>query len=156
NDERGLFFDYDFVNERQSEVASLASMVPLFSGMATQEQAQRVRDNLPLFTRKHGIAVSEDRSGCRDFQWAFPNAWPPFTYVTTEALLRYGFKEDALRIAETYVNTTANLFEKTGQLWEKTDVETGDVAGGEYDAAPMIGWSAGVFLGLLNLLEESA
>ena len=48
---------------------------------------------------------------------------------------------------------TRALFAKTGQLWEKTDAETGEVAGGEYDAAPMIGWTAGVYLELKAFVE---
>ena len=154
NEEQGLFFDYDFVNDRQSEVASLAAMLPLFSGLATAEQAERVRQNLPLFEREHGVAVTDEREGCRDFQWAFPNVWPPLVYVTVEGLRRYGFEADARRIAQKYVNTTITLFEQTGQLWEKTDSENGNVAGGEYDAAPMLGWSAGVFIALVELLEQ--
>ncbi|RKX44255.1 MAG: hypothetical protein DRP64_06880 [Verrucomicrobia bacterium] len=33
------------------------------------------------------------------------------------------------------------------------EAETGDVAGGEYDAAPMIGWTAGVYIALVEFLE---
>ena len=62
--------------------------------------------------------------------------------------------KDAQRIAAKYVATTERLFEETGQLWEKTDVLTGEVAWGEYDAAPMIGWSAGVYLDLGRFLQK--
>lgn len=154
NEEAGWFFDYDFVRQQQSPVFSLAGMLPLFSGLASSGQAERMRANLPRFEREWGVAVTDDRHGCRAYQWAFPNAWPPLTYVTVTGLHRYGFTEDAGRIAEKYCRTTEALFEKTGQLWEKTDVETGAVAGGEYDAAPMIGWTAGVYIALKELLAS--
>jgi alpha,alpha-trehalase len=107
-----------------------------------------MRENLPLFEREFGVAVTEDRPFDRTYQWAFPNVWPPLVYVTVEGLRRYGFVADALRIAGKYIATANRLFEKTGQLWEKTDAITGEVAGGEYKAAPMLGWSAGIYVAL--------
>jgi len=153
NEERGLFLDYDFVNERPSSVASISTFAPLFAGLASDEQAARVRDNLPLLEYEHGITVTEPCDGCEQYQWAYPNMWPPLTYVALRGLERYGFHDDARRIAEKYVKTNVALFEKTGQLWEKFNAVTGEVAGGEYDAAAMLGWSAGVLLETAALLE---
>ncbi|MFP4381371.1 MAG: trehalase family glycosidase [Candidatus Sumerlaeia bacterium] len=150
NEEKGWFFDYDFVNEKQSPVVAICGLQMLSAGIASPEQAARVRESLPLLERDHGIAVTEDRPECRNYQWAFPNVWPPMVYMAVDGLRRYGFDDDAKRIAQKYIDTTRRLFEKTGQLWEKTDAETGDIAGGEYDAAPMLGWSAGVYLALLE------
>ena len=59
-----------------------------------------------------------------------------------------GFTADSRRFAGRYIATANRLFEKTGQLWEKTDVLKGEVAGGEYKATPMLGWSAGVYAAL--------
>jgi alpha,alpha-trehalase len=154
NEEKGWFFDYDYVNERQSETQSLGGLQPLMTGIATPEQAEQVRKNLPLFEREQGLAVTDERPGCRNFQWAFPNVWPPLVYVTMDGLRRYGFHEDARRVARKYLRVTEDLFEKTGQLWEKTDAETGEIAGGEYEAAPMLGWTAGVYLALREYAGE--
>jgi alpha,alpha-trehalase len=153
NEERGLFLDYDFVNQRPSPVASLTGLVPLFTGLASPAQAARMRENLPLFEREFGVAVTEDCPFDRTYQWAFPNVWPPLVYVTVEGLRRYGFAADARRIAEKYLTTANLLFEKTGQLWEKTNAITGEVAGGEYKAAPMLGWSAGVYVALAESIN---
>lgn len=152
NDERGLFLDYDFVNDGHSEVASLAAFHPLWAGLATEEEARRTAQNLPLFEREHGVAVCEPAEGDFYYQWGFPNAWPPLTYTTVTALDRYGMEDAARRVAEKYLSVSADLFEETGQLWEKTDAVTGEVAGGEYDAQPMLGWSAGVFVALAESL----
>jgi alpha,alpha-trehalase len=153
-EEKGWYFDYDFVNGKQSDVMALTGMQPLMAGMASQEQAEKMRNNLHLLEGEHGIAVTDERPECRNYQWAFPNVWPPLSYVAVEGLRRYGLHEDARRIASKYVETTRRLFDKTEQIWEKTDAETGEVAGGEYDAAPMLGWTAGVYIDFLQYLEN--
>lgn len=154
NEEVGLFFDYDFVNGRQGTVPAQTGYQTLFTGMATPDQAARLVENLPLFERDHGMAYTPDVPGCRDYQWAYPNVWPAMVWMIVSGLRRYGYTSDARRHAEKYVATAVRLFEKTGQLWEKTDAETGEVAGGEYEAAPMMGWSAGVFVACHELLNS--
>ncbi len=150
NPECGLYLDYDTSNARHSAVAALTGVQLLAHGIADASQAARVAANLPLFEREHGIAYTEQCPEARNYQWAYPNVWPPTVYMTVAGLSRYGFHEDARRIAHKFLRTTDRLFEKTGRLWEKTDAETGGVAGGEYEAAPMLGWTAGVYL----VLEE--
>ena len=151
NDERGLFLDYDFIHRLHGPVASLAGFMPLVTGLATPAQAARMRENLPLFEREFGVAATEDRPFDRTYQWAFPNIWPPLVYLTVEGLRRYGFDADSRRIAGKFISTSDRLFENTGQLWEKTNALTGEVAAGEYQAAPMLGWSAGVYTALAEI-----
>jgi len=146
NSERRLFLDYDFVNGVSSSIAALAGFVPLFTGVATPEQAAHQRDGLPLFEREFGIAVTEEYDSAIAHQWAFPKCWPPLVYMTVEGLRRYGFHDDAARIARKYLDTNARLFAATGKLWEKTNALTGEIDTTEYAAAPMLGWSAGVFV----------
>ena len=153
NAERGLYLDYDTANSCHSAVAALSGFQLLAHGIPDDAQAARIDANLPLFEREHGIAYTEECPGARNYQWAYPNVWPPMVYMTVTGLDRYGFHEDARRIAAKYLHTTDNLFAKTGQLWEKTDAETGEVAGGEYDAAPMMGWTAGVYLALQEFVS---
>lgn len=154
--ERGFYLDYDFVEESHSPVAALTGVAPLFSGLASQEQATAVAGKLSWFEREHGLAVTEDSDPSRRYQWAYPNMWPPMVWIVVEGLLNYGLRGDAERIARKYIDSCLRLFEKTGQLWEKLDAETGEVAGGEYDAAPMLGWSAGVFVACADLLGKKA
>jgi alpha,alpha-trehalase len=78
--------------------------------------------------------------------------WPPLAYTTACGLARYGLHEHARRVASKYVNTCVDLWKQTGQLWEKLDVTTGEPAGGEYEAQPMMGWSAGAFVALADYL----
>ncbi|TFH03619.1 MAG: alpha,alpha-trehalase [Spirochaetales bacterium] len=153
NEARGLYLDYDVVNGAPGRVASATTFQPLFTGLASQEQAERVAGNLPLFEREFGLAATEMTPGCRAYQWAYPNMWPPLVRIVAKGLHRYGLTEPAMRIAGKYVEACDRLFERTGQLWEKIDVETGELAGGEYAAQPMIGWSAGVYVALQDILN---
>jgi alpha,alpha-trehalase len=153
DEERGLFLDYDLANGRRGSVPALTGLQTMAHGIATPEQARRMADNLPLFEREHGLAYTAETSDCRNYQWAYPISWVPLTCMTIEGLARYGFHEEARRIAATFVRTTVRLFEKTGKLWEKVDAETGEPAHAEYACAPLFDWTAGVFV---LLTEEPA
>jgi alpha,alpha-trehalase len=152
SEERGWFFDYDFVNGKQSDVYSLSGMQPMFFGIADTEQAEKIVKNLPLLERDFGIATTNERPGCREFQWAYPVVWPPLVYITAMSLDRYGFKKDAQRIAQKFIDINTRLFNKTGRLFEKTDAETGELSNAEYTSSPMMGWTAGVYAALAEYL----
>ncbi len=155
SDEKGWFFDYDFVNHRHSQVYSLAAMLPLFTGLASAEQVAKMVGNLHVLERDHGIAVANELEGCTDYQWSYPNMWAPMVYLTVEGLRRYGYESEAKRIAQKFVDTSLSLFAETGRLWEKTNAETGGLAAGEYAAAPMLGWSAGVFVAMAEYTDNA-
>jgi alpha,alpha-trehalase len=155
NESEGLFYDYDCVERKAGPVPAQTGYQTMSAGMASAEQARRMVASLPRFERAHGMAYTPETDDCRRYQWAYPNVWPPLAYMLVDGLRRYGYADDARRLARKYVETAARLFAKTGRLWEKTDAETGEVAGGEYDAAPMIGWSAGVFVALNEYLAQS-
>jgi len=150
NETKGLYFDYDYEASVQSKIPSLATFHPLWAGLATPEQAKRIRDNLSLFEFEHGISVCAPTNQTKKLQWDYPNGWPPLFWTTISGLRRYGFKEDADRLAEKFQQLIVSHFDRTGQLWEKFDVVTGNIAGGEYEAQPMLGWTAGTFLALRN------
>jgi alpha,alpha-trehalase len=146
----GTYRDYDVRNERHSPVLSLASMYPLAFGVAEPEQAERTLVHLPRFEQPYGVSVCPaDRALWPEapaFQWDYPNVWPPLQYITIRALRATGRHDAARRLAGIYLDTSVAAFRTTGALWEKYDARTGEPAGGEYEAARMLGWSAGVFV----------
>lgn len=146
---RGLYLDYDMRDESHSPIASLAGIAMLAHGIPDTLQATKIVSNLGLFEREHGLAYTEPCKTFGDCQWSHPNVWPPMVYMTIQGLLRYNFQTEAERVAHTFLQTTNRLFHETGRLWEKTDSETGTVGAGEYPAAPMLGWVAGVYMALL-------
>lgn len=146
SEERGLFLDYDSVNDRHSPVAALTGLQLLMHDIPTETQAARIVENLHRFERNFGIAYTEECPDCRNYQWAYPAVWPPLVHNTVKGLTRYGYHEDARRIAQKFVDTTERLFAEKGKIFEKTDAETGLLSDAEYDAPPMLGWTAGVYL----------
>ena len=147
NNNRRVFTDVHSQTNRSNELVSAAAFYPLFAGLATPEQAASTVQTLPLLEYEHGLACCEQRDDSMHLQWDFPNGWACLHYLVIQGLLRYGYEDDARRIAETYTRTVEREFERTGNLWEKYNVVTGTVSASfEYDTPPMMGWSAGVYL----------
>ena len=166
---RGGFFDYDFKNGRRSPIVSVAALQPLWAGIATQEQAALTLEKVvPQLEFAFGIAACAPSSDSRVCQWNYPNGWPCLHHIAYVGLHRYGHTEAALRIAGKYLATIARVFEETGDLWEKYNVEDGSTRtlnetgyitddprikdpSAVPDTAPaMMGWTAGVFLDALK------
>lgn len=156
DDEQGFYFDYDWANGRRGPVVSAAAWLAMWSGLCSDEQAARMVANLPLLERDHGLITCQEGSNtsANTYQWDAPNAWPPMQAVAIMGLDRYGYHDDAKRLAEKYLGTCARNFKTTGQLWEKYNGITGalDVAD-EYKMPPFLGWTAGVFLYAREVLE---
>jgi len=151
DDQAGLFLDYDYINSRRSEVKSLASYHPLWTGLAGDAQAQRAADALADFENPLGLAACAEqykvpKVPITEFQWGYPSGWAILHYVTSEGLARFGFDELAERVAGMYMNLVAENFKKTGLVWEKYDVCTGGLCNNEYPSQDHLGWTAGVFV----------
>ena len=150
------FADYNFNENTHSPVFSAAAFHPLFVGLATEAEAESTRKLLYKIEMPHGIAACEKLSGHASYQWAYPNAWAPLHDITVLGLSKYGYKEDALRIAGKYVAAIDGIFESTHNLWEKYNAEDGTIkVVNEYEMPKMLGWTAGVYLMLENYIKEN-
>ena len=70
-------------------------------------------------------------------------------------LYNYGYEADAKRIAKKYVDLVEKIFDETGYLWEKYNVEEGSVkVKNEYDMPAMMGWSAGTYMAFKKYLDN--
>lgn len=59
----------------------------------------------------------------------------------------YPYTDDAKRAAKKYIDVSEKMYEKTGVMWEKYNVLTGDSnTAADYKSREMLGWSAGVYL----------
>lgn len=149
----GLFYDYDFVNSKHSTIYSAAVFNTLWSGIATQKQANSILENLPKLEFDFGIAACEPGKREGSYQWDYPNGWPCIQFLAVKGLLNYGFNETANRIAYKYISTSTHNFEKTKNLWEKYNITDGSInVKNEYEMLAMMGWTAGVFVYLSNYL----
>lgn len=129
NEEKGLYFDYDFVTHKQSDYRFVTTFYPLWAGIASRKQADRVRKNLPIFERTGGLQTSDYVSGA---QWDAPFGWAPLQIMAVEGLRRYGFNDDAGRISRKFIDMVVRDFEEHQTIKEKYDVVTGksDLAAG--------------------------
>jgi alpha,alpha-trehalase len=155
NPQAGMFFDYDFVHNRQSDYHYASTFYPLWAGAATLEQASAVAGNLKIFERPGGIAMSDKATGV---QWDLPYGWAPLQLLTVEGLRRYQFQEDATRIASHFVETVSQNLQRDGTIREKYNVvtrssETNITAGYKANVVGF-GWTNGVVLELLSLFEQ--
>lgn len=141
----GAFTDYDHVDSRHSTILSAAVFFPVWLGIADTEETERILDLMPRLERAHGILTCEPGPRKRSLQWDAPNAWPPLQYAAVQALDAAGRRQDADRVAAAFLKTVEDNFERTGDLWEKYNAETGglDVIN-EYGLPSMMGWTAGV------------
>lgn len=156
NEKAGMFYDYDFVNDRLSSYSYITAFYPLWAGLASPAQAASLRLHLPLIERSGGIAMSDFDSGT---QWDLPFGWAPTTWLTVKGLTRYGFLEDANRISAKFSATILDNFLRDGTIREKYNVVSGsanvEVATGYKSNVVGFGWTNGVYLQMNNLLTQS-
>lgn len=153
--ERGMFFDYGFTESTRSTYNFATTFYPLWTNLATPEQALAVHRNLPVFERPGGLMTSTTASGV---QWDEPYAWAPLQLIAAEGLRRYGFADDANRISHNFLSMVLDEFRRDGTIREKYDavnrtsrvhVEAG------YPANVIgFGWTNGVFMALLSQLPQ--
>ncbi len=130
NEKDGLFYDYDFVKKEQTGFESATTFYPLWAGLASKEQAEKlVNLSLSLFEEAGGISggteksrgpVSADRP---PRQWDFPNGWAPHQMIIWQGLINYGYEEEAKRLAYKWLYMiTKNAVDYNGTIPEKYDV----------------------------------
>ena len=157
NAQAGMFFDYDFLNGRQSAYNYATTFYPLWVGLATPDQARAVARNLNLFERPGGIAMSDKVSG---MQWDLPYGWAPLQLIPVEGLRRYGFNDDADRISQEFTSDVYDNFKRDRTIREKYNVVTrstqAQVAAGYKTNVVGFGWTNGVTLVLLDSKQQTA
>ena len=158
----GLYFDWDVHAGRRRPYPFATTFWPLWAGLASVEQAARVRANLVMFERPGGVLTSTHESGN---QWDAPFGWAPLQLFAALGLQRAGFSQDARRVAGAFLSLVAEDFQRRGNIVEKYDVErrTSQVESrirfGYSENVVGFGWTNGVFLELLARLfpeEERA
>ena len=155
-DDEGIFFDYDLKEGKRTTLFSAACYYPLYFGIASVDEARAAVEKLTLLETEWGTVTSvqvDDIPGT--FQWGYPNGWPPMQQIIVGGLLRYGYVDDAKRIAKKFVRLIEKCFIETGHLWEKYDVVNGSAdALAEYETPAMLGWTYGTYRVFTHLLKQ--
>lgn len=154
----GLYFDYDFKTKRVRKYPFLTTFYPLWAGFATKEQAAAVEENLPRFEKAGGLETSTNVSGN---QWDAPFGWAPLQMIAVEGLRRYGYNEDANRIAVKFLSTVRHDYLRKGYIVEKYEVvhPNADVSAqihfGYSTNVAGFGWTNAVFTELYDQLSAA-
>ena len=145
DEKQGIYLDYNFVDDKFSEIVSAISAYPYAFGISSD--AEGMKKVLKTLEYPYGVTPTPDRGEDVYYQWDYPCAWPAATCLIYQALKSLGMDEDAKRIAKKYNDTVDRNFVKTGRLWEKYDAVNGEIGqSAEYDTPEMMGWTAGVYV----------
>jgi alpha,alpha-trehalase len=120
DEQAGMYYDYNFRTHRLRQYDFATTFYPLWAGIASKAQAARVRGNLSKFEAPGGLLTSTTVTGS---QWDAPFGWGPLQLIAVDGLRRYGFHEDADRIAMKFVSLVAKEFDEHGTIVEKYDLQ---------------------------------
>jgi len=153
----GVFADYDFYHAKTSDYAFIASLYPLWAGVATREEANQMEAKLNLFERPGGLSTSTTDTG---LQWDEPYGWAPTNWIAVAGLDALGFHADAARIAKHFDATVDAGFAADGTIREKYNVVTGNahvaVTTGYKQNVIGFGWTNAVYLKMKEIVREDA
>lgn len=153
---KGFYFDYNYNKGEKGGVWSLAAFFPMWAGMVTKEQAVELVRNLDKFEHVGGLTATTrpliDMSifGSIKTQWAHPNGWAPLHWIVIEALRRYGYNEEAERIARKWLRTNLAWYERHNEFLEKYNVVKPQKppVEGVYPSQKGFGWTNAIFVKL--------
>ena len=136
----------------------MTTFYPLWAGIASREQAAQVMHNLPKFEKPGGLETSTNESGS---QWDAPFGWAPLEFIADQAMRRYGFSQDADRIATKFLSLVLDEYRKHGTIVEKYDVvrRQSDISAnlqfGYHSNEVGFGWTNAVFTALYDELPAA-
>lgn len=150
---RGLYYDYNFAKKKRGSVSSLATFFPMWAGMVDEKQAASLVKALRRFENKGGVATTDALPlgqfvlGSMPTQWAYPNGWAPLHYIVVRALERYGYHQDARRVAMKWLKTNLQWYNQHHVFLEKYNVVNPEKppVKGVYPSQTGFGWTNAVF-----------
>lgn len=171
--ERGLWFDYDFVQGQRTQYESVTSFWALWAGLASAEEAQTMMEKgLPLFEVAGGLVAGTERSRGEvsllrpNRQWDYPCGWAPHQMLAWAGLLQYGYNSDARRLVYRWLYMITKCFAEYNAVVpekfdvvaqsHKVDAEYGNV-GVDFRMVPRegFGWMNASYQVGLSLLSRS-
>ncbi|KAJ6099572.1 hypothetical protein N7467_001107 [Penicillium canescens] len=128
--DKGMYFDYDTVKKERTNYETATTFWAMWAGLASPAQAaDLVSKALPRFEAFGGlVSGTEESRGAIGLtrpnrQWDYPYGWAPQQILAWTGLLRYGYQEDAERLAYKWVYMITKAFvDFNGVVVEKYDV----------------------------------
>ncbi|KAF2223977.1 trehalase-domain-containing protein [Elsinoe ampelina] len=175
DEKTGMFFDYDTHLKKQTGYESVTTFWSLWAGVATQEQAHAlVKRALPLFEVGGGLVSGTEKSrgsislSRPNRQWDYPFGWAPQQILAWHGMLKYGYEQDAKRLAYRWCHMVTRAFvDFNGVVVEKynvTDPKRPHIVAAEYGnqgsdfkgrPTEGFGWVNASYIVGLNILDRS-
>ncbi len=138
DDQRGYFFDYDYVRRQRSTYISATGLWPLWARLLdARDPAELARAKQAAafgcakLEKPAGLAATalESVAAARrqdERQWDYPYGWAPHQMLAWRGFMNYGLEADARRLAYRWLYTIVkNAHDFNGTIPEKYDVVTG-------------------------------
>lgn len=153
--QNGFYFDYNIDKKERSSYIYITAYYPLWTGLATQEQAEALVKNLSKLEQPGGLTMSPYET---EGQWDYPYAWAPTQMIALEGLRNYGFDKDADRISYNFASMIVENFRRDGTIREKYNAvtrssETAVKAGYNINVVGF-GWSNAAFVVFLHEMPK--
>ncbi len=145
------YLDYHWTDGQPITRTSAAMLYPLFTQLASPEQAADIAlDSIRDLLKAGGVVTTPLQTG---EQWDAPNGWAPIQWIAVSGLRQYGQRALATTIACRWISNVEGVYEQSGKLVEKYDVMSPGRSGGggEYPTQDGFGWTNGVMRKLLAL-----
>lgn len=136
NNEEKMYCNLDTATNEHIKRVTYSSFIPLWATIAVEENGrntiQKYMLNKEYLMSDFGIRTlaknDPDYNNVNMIKpysnWQGP-VWPIANYIHMHSLLNYGFKEEAMTLAETISKLVLRDIEKTGGMHEDYDAETG-------------------------------
>ena len=149
-EETGCFMDFNFRKKQHTGVISAAMAFPLFFNLHTEIQGKTTCENIETHLLKEGGLLTTNLHTGQ--QWDAPNGWAPLQWIGYVAAKNGGSGALAENIRHRWMKLNERVFERTGKMMEKYNVEdlSLDAGGGEYPVQDGFGWSNGVYAKFAN------
>jgi alpha,alpha-trehalase len=147
----GWYYDYNIGKKALSSSMTIAGITPFYFEVAPKERIDKAASIVEKkFLKPGGVVTTLKNSGQ---QWDAPNGWAPLEWMTIKGLEQYGKSDLAKEIAKRWIALNVKVYQSTGKMMEKYNVENIDAAagGGEYPSQDGFGWTNGV---LMQLMKE--
>ena len=130
DEDNGMYFDYNTEKQQMTGYESATTFWPMWAGVATTRQVgAMVTKALPKFEEQGGLASGTEKSrgtvGLHrpNRQWDFPFGWAPQQILAWIGFERYGYAEEAQRLAYKWLYMVTKAFcDFNGVVVEKYDV----------------------------------
>lgn len=130
DEKAGCFFDYNFKKEEITDYMSATNFFPLWAGLCTHEQAEKMIPILMSDLKAKGGILASTKQSLEKYktndvqrQWDYPNGWAPHQMLLWKGLIDYGYEKEARELIYRWLWTiTQNAVDYNGTIPEKYDV----------------------------------